>query len=322
MKKNKKIIIGIIIAILVILSTIFLTRYIILYNINKNKVNELYGIVKNINSDSIDIEPTNSDIKLINIKTTDKYNVGDFILITYKGDINDGNTNIELIMENTSDIIVVEEETTDIYEEIKKLEEKGFEVDVYSGKDMYYTITKIYTGDTTTSTTIANTTTTTISNDDLLNTIKGETEEITSSSDTTTYKEKAKNVFITLVDFIFYDGEIKGKKFSDLTTTAKAKVIFYALKLDGWIDSKIPDYKETLSSKYSDAKSKLLAKYLDFTVDICSEHPDECEVTKNDFNILKTSLNLTWDVLKKAFSYAYDFSIPRLQAWYQTFKGE
>ena len=55
-----------------------------------------------------------------------------------------------------------------------------------------------------------------------------------------------RNTFITLTDFIFYDGEIKGKKFSDLTSACKEKVIDIYTKIDSKIESKYPNYKENI----------------------------------------------------------------------------
>lgn len=140
-----------------------------------------------------------------------------------------------------------------------------------------------------------------------------------------TFGQKAKRYFITVVDFIFYDGEIKGYKWDELTTSAKAKVVYYALKIDSKIDEKFPDYKNTISTKYNDIKAKLVAKYLDITNTICSNSDYDkkhCDIVKQDFELLKKSVGITWDIVVDAFKYAYDKSASYLKTWYETFSGK
>lgn len=134
--------------------------------------------------------------------------------------------------------------------------------------------------------------------------------------------DKAKDCFITLVDFIFYDGEIKGKKFNELTSSAKAKIVYYALLMDVKIDSKWPNYKENIQDKYNDVKEKLIAKYMDLTTSICNSNAKECELAKNDFRLLKESVNLTWNTLKRAFTYAFNKGKNSLAEWYEVFSGK
>ena len=140
-----------------------------------------------------------------------------------------------------------------------------------------------------------------------------------------TFGQKAKRYFITVVDFIFYDGEIKGYKWYELTTSAKAKVVYYALKIDSKIDEKFPNYKNTISIKYNDIKAKLVAKYLDITNSICSNSDYDkkhCDIVKQDFELLKKSVGITWDIVVDAFKYAYDKSASYLKTWYETFSGK
>ena len=85
------------------------------------------------------------------------------------------------------------------------------------------------------------------------------TQEDISKTDERTLK----NTFITLTDFIFYDGEIKGKKFSDLTSSAKEKVIDIYTKIDDKLETKFPNYKEnikgTSKNAYNNIKDKAAA---------------------------------------------------------------
>ena len=55
-----------------------------------------------------------------------------------------------------------------------------------------------------------------------------------------------KKTFITLTDFIFYDGTIKGKTFKELSTEAQEKILELYEKLDEKIESVFPNYKEDI----------------------------------------------------------------------------
>lgn len=67
-------------------------------------------------------------------------------------------------------------------------------------------------------------------------------------------KEKGKELFITFVDFIFYDGEIKGIKYDDLSEAAKKQLFEDFCAMDEIISEYIPNYKENISSKYNAVK--------------------------------------------------------------------
>lgn len=63
-------------------------------------------------------------------------------------------------------------------------------------------------------------------------------------------KEKAKNIAITGIDFIFYGKEIKGVTFEELTEETKNKIMYIVASVDSKIESKIPGYKETIKDKF------------------------------------------------------------------------
>lgn len=66
-------------------------------------------------------------------------------------------------------------------------------------------------------------------------------------------KDYAIDKFIQIVDFICYDQEIGGIKFSELTDSAKKDVIKVYETLDGMINNKFPNYKETIKDKTGNA---------------------------------------------------------------------
>ena len=115
-----------------------------------------------------------------------------------------------------------------------------------------------------------------------------------------TFREKAKNAFITVIDFIFYNKEIKGHTFNDLTTSAKLQVIKIALTIDHKIEEYFPNYKDTIKDKYKDIKGQLAVKYLEFTSMLCDKvGSDTCNQAKEDFNNMKSSFGFTWSMLKE-----------------------
>ena len=131
-------------------------------------------------------------------------------------------------------------------------------------------------------------------------------------------KGTLKSTFIKVVDFIFYDKDINGYYFKDLTASAKLKVISLALKLDAIIDKHFPGYKEELSSSYNKAKDSLITLYLNLTSEFCKNNGATCESAKNDFALLKESLNLSWDVISSLAK----SGTTKIKEWYEIFSGK
>ncbi|MDD4187188.1 MAG: hypothetical protein PHX04_00205 [Bacilli bacterium] len=131
-------------------------------------------------------------------------------------------------------------------------------------------------------------------------------------------KTRAKNHFIKVVDFIFYDTEISGYKFMDLTNKGKLKVIKLALELDNVINNKFPNYKSELEAKYINMKGKLVSLYLDKTYELCQNNDLVCSEAKANFLVLKKNLNLTWSFITSIG----EKSVKELQNWYEIFSGK
>ena len=120
------------------------------------------------------------------------------------------------------------------------------------------------------------------------------------NQDDRTLRKKVKDAFVTVVDFIFYDKEVKGYTFDELTTNAKLKVISIALSIDNKIDEYFPDYKDVIKDKYDNIKGKLAVKYLEFTSSLCETvGADTCNQAKEDFNNMKESFSITWQLIKE-----------------------
>ncbi len=236
--------------------------------------------------------------------TKNKYDEGDLVSISYIQNNDDVTTkNIEIVAKKN---------------EIEDLNNT-------SDNEIPTTSVSTSNGATTTSKSSSKTTSTTsqkvVSNEsDVVSFFKEEYENYGNYEKEKSIPEKAKKGFVTIVDFLFYDGTIKGKKFSELTNAAKAKVIYYALLIDSKIDNKWPDYKNTIKNKATDLKAKLIAKYMEVTTSICDKNTHACDVARDDFKILKKSLNLTWNVIKDAAKYSYGKITTYISAWYETWR--
>ena len=125
-----------------------------------------------------------------------------------------------------------------------------------------------------------------------------------------------KKGFTNVVDFLLYNKEIKGKTLSDLTDSAKLKIMKIALSLDKKIDDKFPNYKEKLSDKYKEIKSKVIELYVNTNNKVCTNHEQLCIDAKNEFNTLKDTFGLTLDYIKKYGIKGLD----KLKEWYEDFR--
>ena len=142
------------------------------------------------------------------------------------------------------------------------------------------------------------------------------------SSDNTTMKEKIKTGFITVVDFLFYDGVIKGHTFDELTGEAKIKVLTLALKIDNKIEEYFPNYKESIKDKTSAFKEKVAVLYLEATAKLCeSVGEDSCNLARENFKDMKESFGFTWEGIKKVASTSASKLSVLLKEWYQSIKN-
>lgn len=140
------------------------------------------------------------------------------------------------------------------------------------------------------------------------------------------FADSAKWVFVSIVDFLFYDGEINGITFDELTDSGKQKVLEIASKVDSAIESKIPGYKETISSTASKAFNKASeiiksgANNLNnFAREKLGEENYQSIIDAKDELVYytKNAINFLGDVGGKVFNSVKD----KLDSWYQDFKN-
>lgn len=139
-------------------------------------------------------------------------------------------------------------------------------------------------------------------------------------------KDKLKGTFITVVDFLFYDSEIKGIKFDDLTEGAKQNILETVSSIDNKIMTKYPNYKEEISSKTKSAYNKaseLIKKGANNVKDFSKEKLGEenynaiinakdelVYYTKNAVSIIGNIAGSIWETSKS-----------KIKTWYENFKN-
>lgn len=161
---------------------------------------------------------------------------------------------------------------------------------------------------------------------DELNTLEKNTDELLASNDKS-IGDKAKGIFIDLVDFCFYDGEIKGYTFNELTDKGKTQVLKIVNRIDEKIEKKFPNYKDNINAKVSKALNKMSelikkgANNLnEFALDklgveyynnMIEEKDELVKYTKNALNLFKNFGSSLWNK-----------TTTKLKDWYENFKKE
>jgi len=141
-----------------------------------------------------------------------------------------------------------------------------------------------------------------------------------------------RNTFITLTDFIFYDGEIKGKKFSDLTESCKTKIIDIYTKIDNKIESKYPNYKENIKEtskktyhnaveKAKEVKENIVNKYKDYVGeesynDTVDRYEEGKQNMKDVYDIYEPYIEEGKEKVKSGAQKAKE----KLSEWYKNYK--
>lgn len=155
--------------------------------------------------------------------------------------------------------------------------------------------------------------------------LEQEVMTLLNSEKSETIKEKIADKFITIVDFIYYDASINGIYFKDLTESAQAKIKEIARRIDGAIESKIPDYKSTLKEKYQTAlayvkdKAGVISDKAQEKIEdtIGSENYQNFVDAKDD---MKDSFQNAVEVISDGASHIYQSGKDKVSNWYQGLK--
>ncbi|MDE5539114.1 MAG: hypothetical protein K2J20_01340 [Bacilli bacterium] len=138
----------------------------------------------------------------------------------------------------------------------------------------------------------------------------------------TSLKDGLKSEFIRVIDFMFYNGTIKGYTFDGLSNTAKLKVLSVALYFDSKIDKYFSGYKESIANAttkvYTNIKARIVTLYLNLTTTICSNNSELCASAKEGFNDLKTNVGISWNLIKEIAGDGFT----SLKNWYEIWSGK
>lgn len=141
---------------------------------------------------------------------------------------------------------------------------------------------------------------------------KKEIKELIESEQVEQAKEKGKEYFITGVDFIFYDKEINGVTFDDLTEEGKKVTLENLETIDGWIMEIAPDYKDKISEKYQVVKDFVSTTYYDVLESIKESLGEE------NYSAIREKKN----EIKESITNTKDKVLEKVSDWYQNFKDK
>lgn len=141
---------------------------------------------------------------------------------------------------------------------------------------------------------------------------KEEIKELIESEQVEQAKEKGKEYFITGVDFIFYDKEINGVTFDDLTEEGKKVTLENLETIDGWIMEIAPDYKDKISEKYQVVKDFVSTTYYDVLESIKESLGEE------NYSAIQEKKN----EIKDSITSTKDKALEKVSDWYQNFKDK
>ncbi len=163
-----------------------------------------------------------------------------------------------------------------------------------------------------------------------INNVEQEVTTITQKTNPTVEEQKTlENTFIILTDFIFYDGEINGVTFDELTDSTKQKILDIYETIDKKIESAFPNYKENIASTSKDVygnikkeveelRDKIKDKYIE---EYGQESYDKVEEAYNESKeTLKDSAQTTYETLKDVSTEFYENTKNKAENWYKNYK--
>lgn len=132
------------------------------------------------------------------------------------------------------------------------------------------------------------------------------------SSDSET---KGQDLVKELADFVFYDGEINGIKFKDLSKNTQKEIIKSLMKIDNAMETKWPGYKETIESTsnhiYNNLTKQLEALGQEYQITLKQTLGEDAyniaaDAAKSQASsapsAIKTAISQTKEIFSKAFN--------------------
>ena len=127
---------------------------------------------------------------------------------------------------------------------------------------------------------------------------KEELQQYVDSNDVEKIKTKGKDIFTTFVDFIFYDGEIYGIKYDELSEGVKEQLYDDFCSIDTLVSNYNPNYKDELADKYYKVKD-FVSPYYYSTTDKIKEYIGTDNMEKID-DIKENAYDVGEDLFNKS----------------------
>lgn len=273
------------------------------YNIKKHASITVLAVVKYVGNDYIVVEDEN--LEEYSLETHDSYNVGDkisFVIKDIKKDSNPKEGTVEKIDTVSKSVqFSIMDNGSDTNASNSVIDEQNQDSNIDSSLD------------TTSGNSLSN-------EEEIVAYFENLDKNLDLYSQNKSLGQSVKEGFVAIVDFLFYEGTIKGKMFHELSASAKIKILKIAFSIDQKIDQYFPGYKEEISSTsnkiYTNVKAKLLESYLDITTEVCENQPDTCVAAKQGLSDLKANFSLTWNFVKDISG----VGISKLKSWYEVWK--
>lgn len=158
-----------------------------------------------------------------------------------------------------------------------------------------------------------------------IDSLEQEVTVLLAEEQTESLKEKIATKLITLVDFIYYDEPIGNVYFKDLTASAQEKVHAILTRMDHAIESKIPNYKDTLKEKYQKALNYVKTGIGNLT-SAAGEKIESAMGSENYQNFVDAkddmveSFQNTGKLIQEGASNIYQSGKEKVSNWYQGLK--
>lgn len=143
------------------------------------------------------------------------------------------------------------------------------------------------------------------------------------SESTKKAKETIVKSFIEVVDFIFYDKDINGIKFSELKEETKVEMLDVLSRIDSNIEEYIPNYKETLEEKYKTISTSIKEKYEEIKEIIKNKTKEQ--IGEDNYNEYGKSFKKIKDASKDTLDTTKDVlgvQKKKLGNWYREIKNK
>lgn len=128
-------------------------------------------------------------------------------------------------------------------------------------------------------------------------------------SDDSNIKQNVSEKVVILVDFLFYNGEIKGITVSDISDEVKEELTLVTTTIDEKIENKFPNYKEKMSDKFTVALNFIkekgngaINKIDSFLEEKIDNYDDIKDVASSIASSTKDGVNELTDLAKYNFS--------------------